>query len=390
MLKKTITFILFFIMCIGGSKLVFAQTTTDENTNIVSEIITNQLETFNWEEMEYALQTDLTKKTSFSLKQEVIKLATGETRFNLENIVALISQMFLQEIGTHAKVVVRFVLIVFLCSMLKVLSDAFESKNTTKAAFFVCYLVILYGVMDSFIHIVGVATSLINELSHMIQITLPTLLAFMTSAGYITSSTALMPLIVSALHLCTFIIGTLLLPLITSVLILQVVSQMSEEIKVDQLVSLFYSCSKWVLRGILLVTAGIMGIYRSVLPLIDMGVKKSALHFSTAFIPVIGDGASSVVNMMLLGANQIKNSFALAIILWIVVVASGPLLQIIVCSLLYRVAAAVIQPIGDKRMAAIANDLAKGCDFIMSCCVIVVVLCILAMVICVSIGATLL
>jgi stage III sporulation protein AE len=377
-------------MCIGGSKLVFAQTTTDENTNIVSEIITNQLETFNWEEMEYALQTDLTKKTSFSLKQEVIKLATGETRFNLENIVALISQMFLQEIGTHAKVVVRFVLIVFLCSMLKVLSDAFESKNTTKAAFFVCYLVILYGVMDSFIHIVGVATSLINELSHMIQITLPTLLAFMTSAGYITSSTALMPLIVSALHLCTFIIGTLLLPLITSVLILQVVSQMSEEIKVDQLVSLFYSCSKWVLRGILLVTAGIMGIYRSVLPLIDMGVKKSALHFSTAFIPVIGDGASSVVNMMLLGANQIKNSFALAIILWIVVVASGPLLQIIVCSLLYRVAAAVIQPIGDKRMAAIANDLAKGCDFIMSCCVIVVVLCILAMVICVSIGATLL
>ena len=73
-------------------------------------------------------------------------------------------------------------------------------------------------------------------------------------------------------------------------------------------------------------------------------------------------------------------------IFWIIVIVSIPLIKILAYVIVYQVAGAVIEPIGDKKMANIATKLSKGCQFIMSAVGIVTVLCIVVLVICMSVG----
>lgn len=394
-LKRMI--VLLFIIILGINHKLYASgmgsTSFDtEESMSVEETLKQQMNLLNWEDIK-SLQQDLNKDSNslqnFNLQEEVQKLIIGEKRFSVESLLGVLGEMFFGEIKDYMHIIVRFVLIVFLCSMLQMLSSAFESKNTTKVAFFVCYLVIIYSVIQSLVMLVALANEVVHKLNQIMAVTLPTLLAFMTTSGYITSSTALMPVIVGALNICAFMVQKLILPMIVGIVILQVISSMNEEIKIDKLIELFYSTAKFALRGILFLSMAIMSIYRVILPVIDMGIKKSAVQFSTAFIPVIGDAANSAIHFVLLCAGQIKNSFAVGVILWIAILAVGPLVKMFTCVVLYKVAGALIQPIGDKKMANIATQLAKGCEFVMSCVGSVAILCILAMVICISVGSSL-
>ena len=279
-------------------------------------------------------------------------------------------------------------MIVILCSILQVLSQSFQSQNTTKAAFLVCYVLVIYTLTQSLFVIVELAQSTISNLFQMMQVTLPTLLAFMAVSGYITSSSALAPVIIGAFNMMTFFIQKILLPVIISIIVLQVVSTMSEEIKVDKLVGLFYKGMKWLLRGTLVLSIAIMGIYKLTLPYVDVAIKKGAINLSTAFIPIVGDASRGALEFIMSCSALIKNAFAIGVIIWVVLIAAIPLIKILSHVVLYHIASALIQPIGDKKMAEIATILAKGCEFILSAVGIVVVLTIASMIICASIGTS--
>jgi stage III sporulation protein AE len=64
---------------------------------------------------------------------------------------------------------------------------------------------------------------------------IPSLIAFMTTSGYVTSSAAIAPVIVSALNISTNVIKNMILPCIISVVVLEAISTMSDEFKVDKL-----------------------------------------------------------------------------------------------------------------------------------------------------------
>lgn len=360
-----------------------------ESVNPVDQVLGQQLDLFDWqsiEELEERLKESAPHMEGFNLSEEVTKLVSGQERFSLEHIVGLVGQMFFSEIGLYIKIIIRFILIVILCSFLQTLSTSFKSQNITKAAFFVCYLLIIYTISQSLFVIVDLAMTTIEQLSEIMLVTLPTLLAFMAVSGYITSSSALAPVMIGVLNLMTFLIQKIILPIIVGVIVLQIVSTMSEEIKLDKFVGLFYKGVKYALRGIFGISLLIMGAYKLTLPYVDVAIKKGAINLSTAFIPVVGDVGSGALEFMLSCASLIKNSFAIGVIIWIIVIASVPLIKIFAYVALYHVAGAVVQPIGDKKMSEIATTLAKGCEFILSCVGIVVILTVVVMIVCASIG----
>lgn len=354
-------------------------------------ILQQQFDLLNWEEikeLEDQLKQSVPYMQDFNLSEQVTKLITGEERFSLQEIMMQIGQLFIKEFNTYFKIILRFILIVILCSILQVLSQSFQSQNTTKAAFLVCYVLVIYTLTQSLFVIVELAQNTISNLFQMMQVTLPTLLAFMAVSGYITSSSALAPVIIGAFNMMTFFIQKILLPVIISIIVLQVVSTMSEEIKVDKLVGLFYKGMKWLLRGTLVLSIAIMGIYKLTLPYVDVAIKKGAINLSTAFIPIVGDASRGALEFIMSCSALIKNAFAIGVIIWVVLIAAIPLIKILSHVVLYHIASALIQPIGDKKMAEIATILAKGCEFILSAVGIVVVLTIASMIICASIGTS--
>ncbi|OOO00175.1 MAG: hypothetical protein ATN35_08650 [Epulopiscium sp. Nele67-Bin004] len=351
------------------------------------EIIKMQLEMFDWQEIE---QLEEQLPYDFDLRSEVSKILTGERIFSLPETLSLIVNLLAGEVYGYASVVVRFIFIVLLCHILNNLSSAFESKNTTKVAFFVCNIVVLYSVSQSLVLIVTLAQDTIHSLSQIMLVVLPTLLAFMATSGYIATSSALSPVIVSALTMVTFIIQNFMLPTIISIIVLQIISNMSDEFKIDNFIKLFYKMSKWFLKTIFFVSLGIMGIYKMSLPYVDVTMKRVGLTLGAKFIPILGDAIGGAIDFIIQVSGMIKNAFGIGVILWIVLIIAMPLAKMFVYTVLYHFAGAIIEPLGDKKMSKIATDIAKGCEFIMSLVGMVAILCIVALVICMSIGASLL
>lgn len=388
MQKKIIILISFLLVVIGLSLPCMAQETSDLSAE---GVLQTQFDLLNWEEikeLEDQLKQSVPYMKDFDLSEQVAKLIMGEERFSLEEIMMQIGQLFVKEFSTYLRIILRFILIVILCSILQILGQSFQSQNTTKAAFLVCYMLVIYTLTQSLFVIVELAQSTISHLFQMMQVTLPTLLAFMAVSGYVTSSSALAPIIIGAFNVMTFFIQKILLPIIVSIVVLQVVSTMSEEIKVDKLVSLFYKAMKWLLRGTLILSVAIMGIYKMTLPYVDVAIKKGAINLSTAFIPIVGDASRGALEFIMSCSALIKNAFAIGVIIWVILIAAIPLIKILSHVILYHIASAMIQPLGDKKMAEIATILAKGCEFILSAVSIVVVLTIASMIICASIGTS--
>ncbi|OOB77660.1 MAG: hypothetical protein BEN19_01550 [Epulopiscium sp. Nuni2H_MBin003] len=356
------------------------------------EVIRIQLEMFNWEEiekLEQQLQQSVPELSEFDLREEVSLILSGQSRWQLGDILGFIVNRLLGEFFTYISVVIRFILIIIVCNILSNLSSAFESDNTTKVAFFVCNIVVLYSLMQSLILVVDLAYSTIETLQSIMLVILPTILAFMASSGYIATSAALSPIIVTGLTVITFVIQNLMLPSVVGIIVLQVISNMSDEFKIDKFIQLYYKISKWMLKTIFFASIALMGIYRMSLPFVDTTMKRVGVTLSAKFIPILGSAVSGAIDMIIGISGMIKNAFGFGVIVWIVLLVSMPLIKMLAYTLLYYFAGAIIEPIGDKKMANIATDIAKGCEFVMSIVGVVAILCTLAVAICMSIGASL-
>lgn len=353
-------------------------------------IFSKQFELINWEDlnqMEKELKQETSGLEDFSLKDEAFKIAKGEQGFSVSEIMLRIWTMLTGEIGTYISAVMQFVVIVILCNLLQTLSTSFETKNTTKVAFFVCYIVVLYGIAGSLGMLVKLASTTIDRICTVMYVAIPTLMAFMASTGHLTTSGIFYPTIMGAISIIKWLMQVVILPAIVLVIILQLVSSMSEEFKLDKLIKLFYKGTKFVLRGIFTISIGMLGIWKLTTTPVDMGVKRAALKFSSAFIPVVGNATAGTIEFIAQCATLMKNSLSGAIIILIIILISIPLIKILSYIILYHLAAAAIEPLGDKKMSNIAENLAKGCEFIMSCVAITALLSIAGLVICMSVGA---
>ncbi|MBU3805268.1 MAG: stage III sporulation protein AE [Candidatus Cellulosilyticum pullistercoris] len=356
-----------------------------------NEIIHYGLNLLDWEsieQLEEELQDAMPNDISFHLKEEMGKLLSGQNELSVTSILTYIVRSLFNEAGIFIKFGARFVLIVLLCNLLQALSSSFKSKDTAKIGFFVCYMVILLSVVQSFEVMIRLAIEVIEHMTQVMLICIPILLAFMATSGFNISAGTMAPVIVTSLSLMSYFMKIIVLPCIISVVVLEIMSVMSEEFKVNKLVGLFYKGIKWVMRSILLVSVSLLGFYRLVMPGVDLTVKKATVKFSTAFIPVVGNAVGGTIDFITQGSMLIRNTFSAGIIMWLLILVSIPLIKIFAYVCVYQIAGAIIEPIGDKRMATIATKLGKGCQFIMSSVGIIALFCICSLVICMTISAS--
>lgn len=354
------------------------------------EVVDYAVNLLDWEAIEDAesqLRAALPHHVEFDLKTEMKKMMQGEAPLTVKGVLDYLIKALFNEVGIFVQFGARFVLIVLLCNLLQTLSSSFKAKEITKIGFFVCYMTILLSVVQSFQVMIELAIQTIEQLEKIMLICIPTLLAFMATTGFAVSAGTMAPIIITSLSLMSYLIKVIILPCIISVVVLEVVSAMSSEFKVDKLIGLFYKGIKWGLRGILTLSVSLLGFYRLVMPGVDVTVKKATVKFSTAFIPVVGSAVGGTIDFITQGASLVRNSFSAGVVIWLLILVSLPMIKLLAYVLVYQIAGAVIEPIGDKKMAHIATKLGKGSQFIMSCVGIVALFCICSLIICMTIGA---
>jgi len=336
-----------------------------ENAEVRTEdIINGQVEKLDLKEVRSFLD-QLDNDTgeylpSLSFSNLLQNIRQGKLPLNLKDILAGLTRFFFNEVLKNSSLLGKLVILAVVCAVLQNLQTGFGEGGSGQLAHGVCYLVLLTIAAASFTAAIGIGRETIDRMVTFMQVMLPVLLTLLTAVGGFTSAALFHPVLVVAVSVMGTVIKNIVFPLIFFGAILGVVSHVSERFKVTRLASLFKDIGVGVLGVSLTVMIGIITIQGVAGSVADGVALRTAKFMTGAFVPVVGGMLSDAVEAVVGCSLLLKNTLGMLGALAIFVICIFPVLKLVAMMLIYRIAAALIQPIGDPGLAESLQTIA-GC-----------------------------
>lgn len=301
----------------------------------------------------------------FNPKSIIGDISKGKFDFSVKGLLDRVGRYFFKEIYLNINILIKLIVLVVLCSVLKNLQASFLSESVGELAFYACYIVIVTILIISLNSALDLGRGIIDNMVGFMHATIPVLITLLISGGNITSGGVFQPILIMIVEIAATIMKNFFIPLIFLSTILSIVNNISEKIQVSKLASFFKQIGAWSLGLILTAFIAILTIQSSVGAVVDGVTGKTAKFAIGAFIPVAGkylaDAADTVIGCTLL----IKNAAGVAVMLAIVTICLVPIIKIFALIALYRITCVLIEPIAEKRIVNCISDIAGSLTFVL-------------------------
>jgi len=310
------------------------------------------------------LDSDVQKAMpGFSLVRTFEDLKSGELSLKPENLgKTFLSVLGHQILGT-APLIGKLLMLAVLGAVLGQLQVAFGG-NVGKIAQVMTYLVLLSLAITSFRESLNIATGAIDRMVGLMQTMFPVILTLLITMGNLTSAALFKPLIMGSLTVLATIIKTVILPLFFLAAVLKLFNHISEQFKLSKLAGLFEFAGKLSLGVIMTVFIGVMTVQGVTGGVADSVVFRTA-KYSADLVPVVGKFFKDAVELVITSGLLMKNAVGIIALIAIIIICLGPLVKILAMILVFRISAALIEPLGEKPLADSLQDMSKSLIFIL-------------------------
>lgn len=282
-------------------------------------------------------------------------------KFDFLQLFNGVLQYFFREVIANLHLLGKLMVLAVIYSLLRNLQTSFAGGTVSKLANAICYLAVMGLAISSFQLALGTGKQAIDQMVTFMQALIPILLTILAAMGGLVSVSIFQPLTMLVISLISTLMSNVVLPLITFSAILTLISHLSEGFPLSRLAGLFKEGAMACMGLFLSIFMGAVLIQGAVASIAD-GVSLQTAQFATkTFIPVVGGLFSDALELVLGCSLLIRNALGGIGILVIIIICLFPALKIIAIVLTYRLAAALIQPIGDGNLveclASIGNSL---------------------------------
>lgn len=301
--------------------------------------------------------------------EETFKNGNGE--LNFKEISITLIKYTVKEIYASIKIMALLAVMVLLTSFLMSLQEAFSGNNLINISFYAIYGLIMMLLMKNMLIGVEQCKEIIKSLSNFMVVLIPLLLTMLIGIGGFTEAVAMDPIVIAVVNICVTIVVNFLLPAILMVTVLKLINNLSDDDKLTKLTSLFNSIIKYTQGIMLTIFITILTIRGVTTRTFDKVAVETAKFAVDNFVPVVGgalsDAVTSVANYSLL----IKNSLSSVGLIVIVLLILTPIIKLFVLSLINKFTAAILEPIGNKKIIDSINEVGNSLMQIISCVVVV-------------------
>ena len=353
--------LLFVVLMSGTTSPVLAGevTPSTESSGVSQQIDLSQMRGYLEQ-----LDSDMLKATSgFSLAQMFDDLKSGKLDLRPEKLGQSLIEILGREILSGVPLIGKLLILAVLCAVLGQLQVAYGG-SVGKIAQVMTYLVLLSLALTSFREALGVATGTIDKMVGLMQTLFPVMLTLLVSMGNLTSAALFKPLIMGSLTVLATMIKTMVLPLFFLAAVLRLFNHISEQFKLSKLAGLLEFAGKLSLGLIMTVFIGVMTIQGVTGGVADSVVFRTA-KYSADLIPVVGKFFKDAVELVITSGLLLKNAVGIIALLAIIVICIAPMVKILAMILVFRISAALIEPLGEKALAESLQDMSKSLIFIL-------------------------
>lgn len=290
-----------------------------------------------------------------SLKDMVAKLSRGELGISVNDVLKGLLKYLFREMVANSKLMGQLLLLAVLCAILQNVQSAFEKGTVGKVSWAVCFLVLLTLALGSFTIALQTGRETIETMVGFMHAMLPVLITLLTAMGNITTATLFHPLTLVVLSTISTLIKNVVFPLIFFSVILGLANKISSKVDVSRLADLLKHVAIGLLGTLFTVFLGFMMVQGIAGSVADGVALRTAKFGIGVFVPVVGKLFSDTLEAVIGTSLLLKNAVGLVGILGVFLICAFPILKIVSLMLVYKISAAIIQPIGDKMIADSLN-----------------------------------
>ena len=309
---------------------------------------------------------------NFSLQTMWKQLLAGDLHLDMQTIFSIFGNIFFKELAASAALLAQLTIISVICLILTNLKSVFEKNEIAVLGRAVVYLLLTAIALSTFSMAISSAKAAIDNMYGFLYALLPILMPLMAAMGGASVVALLNPALLFALSVLMGLVRNLIFPMIYFSAILRLVSNISPQFNLNKLADLFKSAAMGLLSVCTAVFIAFLGISGVAAASVDGLAIKAVKSASGIFIPVVGRSLADALDSILGTALVLKNVIGILGAVVLLVVCALPALKIIVQALMYKLAAAIIQPLGEEQLAetltGLGNSLMQVFAVMAICC----------------------
>ena len=349
---------------------------TDELSLDETETTEELLKEINLADVQKMLD-DFMGADSFSMKEALIKLTRGEQAFSKEAVQEFVYRFFFYQLDQEKELFVKLILLILLSAVFTSFAEVFENNQIGDISFFVVYLLFFTILMDSFSKMSSSLEKTISWMTEMMKGLAPAYYMTVCAASGAASAVVFYEGVLLMVWGIQWLLLTVLLPASGMYVLLQLVNSLSREEMLGKMAELLNTAVSWGLKSLLAAVVGLQIIRNLVAPVMD-SVKRGLLSKAAGALPGVGNAVNMVTELVVTSAVLVRNCLGVVILVVFVLIGAGPMLHYGILSLLYRLLAAVAQPVSVRRMVRALGTMGEGCALLLRILFTAEVLCMLA------------
>jgi len=361
----------------------------EEDENLTEEMLNSSLQQIDLDEMKQFWNQILDEYGGFlpeGQKGSLMDFIKGEESFSLKGWFTGFLKFVFHELIANGKLLGMLILLTIFSMFLQSLQNAFENSSVSKVAYSIVFIVLIIIALNSFYIVIEYARETIDTMISFFLALVPLLLALIVASGGLVSAAFFHPILLFLMNTSGLLIGNVILPLLFIATILSIVSTLTEHYKVTQLASLLKNWSIGLLGIFMTAFLGVISVQGASSAVADGVSIRTAKFITGNFIPVVGRMFTDAADTVISASVLLKNTVGIAGVVILLLIAIFPALKILVIAFIYKLAAAILQPLGGGPVIQCLDIISKSIMYIFAALAIVSIMFFLSMTIIIAAG----
>ena len=271
------------------------------------------------------------------------------------------------------------------------ISDSLENKSVSQVTYFVELILIITLIISTFSNCISLVKNTIQNLVGFSNSLIPILMTLMLTTGAITSAGMIQPILLLLINFIGNAISNFILPVVLISTSLNIISQISDEIKISKIPKFLNSATIWVLGIIMTLFVTVLSLEGSLTQTVDGVTAKTTKAAVSTVIPVVGKILGDATDAVIGCAGILKNAVGFVGVIVILGICLSPIIKLTILTITYYLASALCQPIADAKIVNLLGSVANTFKTLLAIIFCVTVLLIVGLTIVIKISnATLL
>ena len=296
----------------------------------------------------------------FSLTAIWRGLLSGEIDFSFKTVINSLLGLFFREVMANGALLGELIVLAVICLVLSNLQKISKTGDIAVLSRSVIYLLLFSLTIGTFSLILFSAKEAVETMSNFLYALLPILMTLLASMGGISSVSILNPALLFALSFLLNILQSIIFPIVYFSAVLRLVGYLSPRFNLHKLAGLFKDVAIGILSICLTIFIAVLSFLGLAGASMDGLAIKAAKAASGVFIPVVGRSLADAFDSVMGVSLILKNAIGVIGVIAILLICAIPAAKILAQFFIYRIAAAVIEPLGEEQLAEAFNGLASS------------------------------